>query len=122
MGHPNLANEVNNAIEASARADSIDLTLIGEGVTIRFKTKNTQYAFERLSNGMWLCVMGNEKFFKKGTTQVRIIGSTFGGSMIKVNTIFVGGYVEMVSDEWGGQVLTTSMVTSIGDGHSNQIH
>lgn len=119
--HPNLSDSINQALSNLDSAAEIDLSLIQEGVIVTFKTANTLYAFERMSDGSWLCRSGNPKFFRDGATRVRIIGCTFGGSMIKVNSIFVGGYVEISIIGEGG-VLTTSQVTQIGDGHSKLVH
>lgn len=122
--HPNLSAALNDALASAEGADSIDLSVIQPGVTISWRTQNTLYQATRRPDGSFM-VSGNPKFFAVTGTPTRIVGCTFGGSMIKVNTIFVGGYVEMIPLEGphvGRGVVLTSRVTQVGDGVSKGVN
>lgn len=114
MSHPNLSDEINRAMDAAKVAPEINLSTLSEDTVITFRTRNTLYRAVRQPYGWWL-VSGNPKYFAPEGTLTRIVGSTFEGSMIKVNHIFVGGHIEVVRKDQGG-VITTSQITSIGEG------
>lgn len=126
MAHPNLSNKINAQLDDPERGNDLDLRGVGRGVSIVFWTRNTRYTITRDHNHiewpndaghLWL-VTGNPKYFPTLTpTRCYISGSTWGGSMLKMNHIGVGMHVEIVPQEgpYVGKTITTSSVVRIGD-------
>jgi hypothetical protein len=112
MGHPNLSDDINHHLDDPERLNDLDLSTIGPGVSVVWWTRNTRYQATRRDDGLW-DVEGNHQWFP---AIARIVGSTWGGSMIKVNHIGVGMHVEMVLVEGKlPRTVLTSPVSRIGD-------
>lgn len=95
VAHPNLSNEVNNAISESELAGGADLSKLQVGKVLIVKTQNTTYTIEKRSNGTY--IHGNKKYCPF-PTKCHISGSTFGGSMLKVGWVGIGMYLEFTID------------------------
>jgi hypothetical protein len=110
--HPNLAPEVNRALEASDKAWGFNLHDLPTGTTLEVQTVNTLYTIRK--EGETFTIQGNGQFCKKATP-VRIVGCTFGGSMIKLNHLFEGGYLELVPQggSWEGRTTRTSQIKTV---------
>jgi len=115
MNHPNLSDEINARLNDPQRNEDLDLSKIMPGVTLRFQTHNTRYVITRRTDGLW-DVSGNHRYFPTPTV-CRIHGSTWGGSMLKLNYIGLGMHVEIIPNEGEhrGKIIITSEVTRIGD-------
>ena len=110
-----MENESNIPIEAESLMHSVEHEFsievgdinIGEELTI--KTTSSEYHLERRADGFYM--YGGEKFFKK-PTKVEVIGCTFGGSILKVDTISEGMQLEVVNLETNERT-TTSFIKKI---------
>ena len=112
MEHPNLAPEVNAALEAADAAWGFNINDLPEGTVVEVQTRNTLYTIRKAC--AHFTIEGSGKWCEKATP-VRIVGCTFGGSMIKVHHLFEGGYLEMVPDAgpWTGLTVTTSQLKTV---------
>jgi hypothetical protein len=95
VAHPNLSDEINNAISESELAGGADLTKLQVGKVLIVKTQNTTYTIEKRSDSTY--IHGNKKYCLF-PTKCHINGSTFGGSMLKMNWVGVGMYMEFTID------------------------
>jgi len=119
MDRPNLSAEINRAIQTSEREVGVWLGDIPPSHELRVQTRNTLYELKTSPKGGWL-IRGNVKWCPDWS-QVRVHGSTFGGSMIKLG--FVGKDMNMEFSLAGeaklGQeppwtaILTTSKIVDI---------
>ena len=107
--HPNLSDEVNNAIADSELAGGADLDKLAVGRKLLVQTQNTLYTIERREDGLY--ISGNKRFCPE-PTKCRIPGSNFGGSMLKMNYVGVGMYMEFFVPE-NPRVIVTSEIQSV---------
>ncbi len=77
-----LAPELVEAIESAE--GSVLVADLPEGYALEAETRNTVYTIQRDGT-----ITGHLNY-----TPAKFNGSTFGGSMIKVGHVFVGGYLE----------------------------
>src|SRR5271155_3839443 len=93
--HPNLSDEVNNAIAESELAGGVFLDKLAAGKKLQVQTKKTLYTIERREDGLY--ISGNAKYCAE-PTKCRIPGSNFGGSMLKMNFVGRGMFLEFIVD------------------------
>ena len=86
MPHPNLGDEVNGNIIESEIEGGVYLDELAEGVVLEVETQNHEYTIVTGGRGKEL-IWGHPRYCP-GPVPVRIAGSTWGGSMLKVR--FVG--------------------------------
>lgn len=91
--HPGLSDGINNAIAESELAGGADLRKFTVGKTLIVKTRNTTYTIEKREDGTY--ISGSQKYCPV-PTKCHINGSTFGGSMIKVDWVGIGMYLEFI--------------------------
>lgn len=103
--HPQIVNN----IDQSERDGGMWLKDVAVGDKIRVRTVNTTYVVERVGADDWL-ISGHHKFCPE-PTPVKIAGSTWGGSMLKMRWIGVGMYMEFYVEKFSR--LTTSEVRSV---------
>lgn len=90
MGHPNLSSEVNRAIAQSEIEGGVNLDGLRIGTRLYVQTKNTLYRIVKVEEGYY--ISGHSKYCPVPAF-TRIIGSTWGGSMLKVG--FIGRGMRM---------------------------
>jgi hypothetical protein len=107
--HPNLSDEINNAIAESELAGGADLEKLAVGKKLIVQTRNTLYTIEQREDGLY--ISGNKRFCPE-PTKCRIPGSNFGGSMLKMNYVGVGMYMEFFVSGYE-RVIITSEIQSV---------
>jgi len=106
--HPNLTDEVNDAIEESETAGGAHLDKLEVGKKLLVQTRNTAYLVERRKNGLY--ISGNKNYCPT-PRKCSIPGSTFGGSMIKLDFLGRGMYMECWIEGVG--TVTTSQIQEV---------
>jgi hypothetical protein len=92
--HPNLAPEVNDAIIESELQGGADITKLPVGRTLKVSTQNTVYFIDRVAEGPeGLLISGHPRYCPE-PVPARILGSNFGGSMLKIEYVGRGMYME----------------------------
>jgi len=107
--HPNLSDEINNAIVESELEGGVFLDKVAVGKKLLVQTKNTLYTIERREDGLY--ISGNAKYCPD-PTKCSIPGSNFGGSMLKMNFVGRGMYMEYHTDEHP-KVIVTSQIQEV---------
>ena len=101
---------VQQIIEEQKGRGGIDLKLLNKGTKIEAQTKNTLYSIEVLENGKYL-VQGGRHY--PDAMPIRINGSAWGGSIIKVNWLGIEMHIEMQHPDPEKGMITTSAVRSL---------
>ena|SRR3989338_2746 len=107
--HPNSSDEINRNIAESEMQGGVDLGNAKPGTWFEVETRNCIYTIEYLGNGEAL-ISGHPKFCPE-PTRVRIAGSTWGGSMLKLDFIGRGMHLEFVCPRHG--IVVTSTISEI---------
>ena len=110
MGHPNLSDAINKALEQSERDGGLKVEDILPGLTAQVQTKNTLYLIHRNADGK-LFIRGSAKYCPE-PVEVSISGSTWGGSLLKIGFIGIGMRMEFTTTNHRVPV-STSAVQSI---------
>lgn len=112
MNHPNLSDELNQAITQGEASWGFSIKDLPDHATVAVQTENTLYTIRKV--GDKFVIWGNNKFCEK-PTPVTLVGCTFGGSMIKLNHLFEGGYLELIPQDgpWQGRTVTTSRLKTV---------
>lgn len=108
-GHPNLSKEINDAIAESELAGGADLKKLAVGKKLLVQTRNTLYTIERREDSLY--ISGNARFCPE-PVKCSIPGSNFGGSMLKMNYVGVGMYMEFYV-EGNPRVIVTSEIQEV---------
>jgi hypothetical protein len=95
MNYKNLSPEINAAIAESELQGGVFIDKLPLGRSLKVQTQNTLYTIERREDGLYMS--GHYKYCPK-PTKVNILGSNFGGSMLKVGFIGRGMYMEFFID------------------------
>lgn len=106
--HPNLSDEINNAIAQSEIEGGVFLKDIPEGKEVDIETQNRHYTLVK-RNGKVL--LWGHPVYCALPIEIHLNGSTFGGSMLKVGFIGRGMRLECMLP--GGEILTTSKIKDI---------
>ncbi|MEK7559790.1 MAG: hypothetical protein AAB522_00610 [Patescibacteria group bacterium] len=106
--HPNLSDEINKNIAQSEVNGGYFLRDVLEGKKFEIETQNTRYTLEKKDGKIFLS--GNPKFCHN-PTEVRIKGSTWGGSMLKMDFIGIGMHLEFVLPNH--ETITTTQIKAI---------
>ena len=91
MNHPNLSDEINRNIAQSEIEGGVYLDKLKPGSVLHIRTKNTSYTVEKTQDGKYL-ISGHYRYCPI-PMETTILGSTWGGSMLKVG--FVGRGMRM---------------------------
>ena len=92
--HPNLTPEINNAIRESELMGGVFIKDLPVGKTLKVRTQNTVYFIDRVSEGPeGLTIQGHPRYCPE-PVKAYILGSNFGGSMIKIGFVGRGMYME----------------------------
>jgi hypothetical protein len=105
---PNLDDAVNDAILKSELRGGTQLDKLRVGARVEVQTLNTCYVIENREDGLY--ISGNAKYCPE-PTKVYIPGSTFGGSMLKLNFVGPGMYMEYILPN--GKTVTTSQIQEV---------
>ena len=95
--------------EAVSRADGVGLADLDPITTLLVRTHNTLYRITALRPPTTHVLVQGGRFFP-GTTEARLWGSSFGGSLLKMAWIGVGLRMEICAN---GQLVITSPVKAI---------
>lgn len=114
--HPHLSDEVNGNIIQSEIEGGVYVDQLNEGDTLEVETQNRWYTIVNRGRGRAL-ISGHPKFCPKPVL-VRIEGSTWGGSMLKVRYIGRGMHLEFRHPAF--QTITTSRIVEIRARHSRR--
>ena len=106
--HPNLSNEINHNIAQSEVDGGCDWSAFPEGKTLHMQTLNTHYTLQKRGGKSF--IRGHAKFCPDWTL-CHINGSTWGGSMLKMNFIGRGMRLEFWTEPFG--TITTSTIQEI---------
>jgi hypothetical protein len=107
--HPNFSDEVNGNIVQSEVEGGVYLDELSEGSVVQVKTQHHCYIIMKCANGQAL-VSGHPEFCLEAVP-VRIVGSTWGGSMLKLRFIGRGMRLEFLHPTYGS--IRTSRVAGI---------
>jgi hypothetical protein len=107
--HPNLADEVNDAICRSEVEGGVFLESLPLGASLEVQTENRSYYIVHQGKGQAL-ISGHPEFCPQPVL-VGIHGSTWGGSMLKVGYLGRGMRLEFGHKPYG--VITTSRIREI---------
>ena len=107
--HPNLADEVNDAICRSEVEGGVFLEALPLGASLEVQTENRSYRIVHQGKGQAL-ISGHPEFCPQPVL-VGIHGSTWGGSMLKVGYLGRGMRLEFGHKPYG--VITTSRTREI---------
>lgn len=114
INHPNLADHILRAINASR--DGLQVDKLEEGTKLTVETMNSVYEIKILETDQPLSVEISGGSLRDGNVRyeesvpVYFVGSTFGGSMLKMNWIGKGMCMEFADND---RVLTTSPVQNV---------
>lgn len=107
--HPNLSDELNNAIAISEAEGGAYIEKLPVGKSLRVKTRNTVYFIERVAEGReGLTIQGHPRYCAE-PTKAYILGSTFGGSAIKLGFVGRGLYLEFTTDKHPSAIVTSQV-------------
>lgn len=107
--HPNLSDDINDSIIRSEIEGGAYLNRLGVGDSLRVITVARPYLIEHRKDGFY--ISGHPEYCPEPTRAV-IHGSTWGGSMLKVNFIGINMYLELRLETLG-KVLTTSLILHV---------
>lgn len=110
--HPNLAPEVNAAIADSELQGGAWVKDLPVGKTLKVTTRNTVYFIDRVAEGPeGLTIQGHPRYCPE-SEPVHILGSTFGGSMLKVGFVGRGMHLEFCltnNQDFRGSTITSQI-------------
>jgi len=109
MPHPHLSDEVNRNIVQSEVEGGVNLDDLSEGEILEVETQHHWYTIVNRARGQAL-ISGHPKFCPE-PVPVRIEGSTWGGSMLKVRFIGRGMHLEFRHPTH--RTITTSRIVEI---------
>ncbi len=107
--HPNLADEINDAIVRSEIEGGVFLDSLPPGAKLEVETENRFYCIVNRGHGKAL-ISGHPEYCPQPVL-VGIHGSTWGGSMLKVGYLGRGMHLEFTRQPYG--VITTSRIKDI---------
>jgi hypothetical protein len=107
--HPNLDDAINRNICLSEIEGGVHLKDLRVGALVEVETKNRFYMIENRGNGEVL-ICGHPQFCPR-PVQVKLHGSTWGNSMLKLRYIGRGMHLEFRHPSYG--VICTSPVQEI---------
>ena len=109
MPHPNFADEVNHNIVQSEIEGGVCLDDLSDGVQLEVETQNHWYTILICNRGQQL-ISGHPQYCPE-PVEVRIAGSTWGGSMLKLR--FIGRGMRMEFSHPTYHRIVTSRIVDI---------
>jgi hypothetical protein len=107
--HPNLGDEVNRNIVQSEIEGGVSLDELPQGAALEVTTQNRSYRIVNHGDGQAL-ISGHPKFCP-APVLVKIHGSNWGGSMLKVRYIGRGMHLEFRHPEY--RTIMTSRILEV---------
>jgi hypothetical protein len=104
--HPNLSDDINANIARSEILGGLKVSDIRLDQTIHVQTRNTLYKIKRDIDSLY--IIGHPEFCPVWT-RCDIHGSTFGGSMIKLDWIGREMHLEFSTDVHAGSIVTSAI-------------
>ncbi len=103
--HPSLGDQVNHNIVESEIEGGVHLDHVAPGVRLEIQTQHRWYTVINCGHG-WVLISGHPKYCPQPLL-VRILGSNWGGSMLK--TAFIGRsmHLEFQHPEYDAPVITS---------------
>jgi hypothetical protein len=108
MNHPNLSNEINSNIAKTEILGGLALSDLKAGGIVEVKTRNTTYRIEKRADGYY--ISGNARFCPT-PIKANIHGSTWGGSMLKID--FIGYEMRLEFSTEDHVCITTTEIQGI---------
>lgn len=94
--HPNLTDSVNEAIINSELEGGAYVDKLPVGRSLRVRTRNSVYFIDRVAKGKdGLLISGHPRYCPE-PVKAYILGSNFGGSMLKIGFVGRGMYMEFM--------------------------
>ena len=109
MPHPNFSDEVNRNIVQSEIEGGVCLDDLSDGVQLEVETQNHWYTIQICNRGQQL-ISGHPQYCPE-PIEVRIAGSTWGGSMLKLR--FIGRGMRMEFSHPTYHRIVTSRIVDI---------
>ena len=106
--HPNLSDEVNNNIAQSEVEGGVHLEDLALGSRLEVQTQHRLYTVVNCSDG-WVLISGHPKYCPR-PLPVRILGSNWGGSMLKMRFIGRSMHLEFKHPEYRTPIITSRIV------------
>ena len=106
MLHENFDNTINTAYDESEMFGGRDLTKLETGKKIVVACLDCTFTVERWEDGLY--ISGHEKYCPV-PTKCRIPGSNFGGSMLRMNFVGRGMYMEFHTDAHPTRIVTSQV-------------
>jgi hypothetical protein len=106
MLHDNFSKEVNDAYDESEMWGGKDLTKLEVGKKLVVACLDCTLTVERREDGLY--ISGHEKYCPV-PTKCRIPGSNFGGSMLRMNFVGRGMYMEFHTDAHPKRIVTSQI-------------
>lgn len=118
MNHPNLSDEINRNLAKSEIEGGVFLSKLAPGTKLKVQTRNTLYRIEVVEGGSGKVEIQGHSRYCPDPTPARIHGSTWGGSMLKMNFIGRGMNLEFSTDSHPQPIVTTIIaeVKEVNDG------
>ena len=97
------------AKEVAVTAEGLNIRVADPLVPILVTTRNSLYRIIPLRRGDTDVMVQGGRFLPE-PTEVRLVGSTFGGSVLKMHWIHVGMCMEIDPGSGGGSIITTRVI------------
>jgi hypothetical protein len=107
--HPGFSDEVNRNIVQSEIEGGVHLDVLGDGAVLEVETQNHYYTIVKIG-GAEALISGHPQYCPD-PVQVRIEGSTWGGSMLKMRYIGRGMRLEFMHPTY--RTIRTSRIVEI---------
>jgi hypothetical protein len=116
--HPNLSDEVNHNIAQSEVEGGVHLEDLARGSRLEVQTQHRWYTVINCGDG-WALISGHPKYCPS-PLPVRILGSNWGGSMLKMRFIGRSMYLEFKHPEYRTPIITSRIVEIREATHSEE--
>jgi hypothetical protein len=104
--HPNLSDEINDNISRSETEGGAYLNNLAVGKRLYVTTQSRVYTIEHREDGFY--IWGHPKYCPEPIL-ASIAGSTWGGSMLKMNFVGIGMHLEFRPSTSDSTVTTTEI-------------
>jgi hypothetical protein len=116
--HPNLSDEVNHNIAQSEVEGGVHLEDLAQGSRLEVQTQHRWYTVINCGDG-WALISGHPKYCPR-PLPVRILGSNWGGSMLKMRFIGRSMHLEFKHPEYRTPIITSRIVEIREATHSEE--
>jgi len=106
--HPNLCDQINHNLAQSEIEGGVHLEDLAEGSRLEVQTQHRWYTVVNCGDG-WALISGHPKYCPQ-PSRVRILGSNWGGSMLKMRFIGRSMHLEFQHPEYRTPIITSRIV------------